>query len=188
MNSLNAPVTGAELRVWREAHGYSLRSLAEKLGVASSSTISAWEGGQPIPEVSQKVLRWLMRGEVPFASECDGAGLGERVTDALGQVEMTVTAFEECLRLARAAGFGSVTEWIADLVRQELHPVAERSDLALVAGPVADYVTGSTAGPAVREPLKQAAKAFLAGDAGAAGEAGGTGAGRRGPGKPGRGR
>lgn len=183
MTPSNAPVTGAELRVWREAHGYSLRSLAEKLGVASSSTISAWEGGQPIPEVTQKVLRWLMRGEVPFASECDGAGLGERVTDALGQVEMTVTAFEECLRLARAAGFGSVTAWIADLVRQELHPVAERSDLALVAGSVADYVTGSTA---VREPLKEAAQAFLAGDAGAAGEAGGTGAGRRGSGKPGR--
>ena len=99
--------------MWREAHGYSLRSLAEKLGVASSSTISAWEGGQPIPEVTQKVLRWLMRGEVPFASECDGAGLGERV-------EMTVDAFEECLRLARAGGFGSVTEWIADLVRAEL--------------------------------------------------------------------
>lgn len=115
-----APVTGLELRQWREANSYSLRALAQKLGVKSSSTINAWEDGQEIPEPTQKVLRWLLRGEVPFESEAVGAGLGSQMREEIGHVEMTVDAFEECLRRSREAGFGSVTEWIADLVRQEL--------------------------------------------------------------------
>lgn len=124
-NPSHTPVTGVELRQWREANGYSLRALAEKLGVKSSSTINAWEDGQEIPEPTQKVLRWLLRGEVPFESEAGGAGLGSLVRDEIGSVEMTVDAFEECLRRSREAGFGSVTEWIADLVRQELRGGAD---------------------------------------------------------------
>ncbi len=115
-----APVTGSELKLWRESQGYSLRALAEKLGVKSSSTINAWEDGQEIPELTQKILRWLIRGEVPFEPEVSGAGLGNQVREDIGAVEMTVEAFEECLRRSREAGFGSVTEWIADLVREEL--------------------------------------------------------------------
>lgn len=115
-----APVTGSELKLWRESQGYSLRALAEKLGVKSSSTINAWEDGQEIPELTQKILRWLIRGEVPFEPEVAGAGLGNQVREDIGAVEMTVEAFEECLRRAREAGFGSVTEWIADLVRREV--------------------------------------------------------------------
>lgn len=125
-NPLHTPVTGVELRQWREANSYSLRALAKKLGVKSSSTINAWEDGQEIPEPTQKVLRWLLRGEVPFESEAGGAGLGSLVSDDIGGVEMTVDAFEECLRRARAEGLGTVTEWIADLVREELGSGGER--------------------------------------------------------------
>lgn len=120
-------ITGPELRLWRESRGYSLRELAEKLGVKSPSTVKEWEAGQEIPEVPQKVLRWLIRGEVPFDSESPAAELGNMVRDDIGDVQMTVDAFEECLRRSREAGFASVTEWIAHLVREELAvPVEEK--------------------------------------------------------------
>lgn len=122
-----APVTGRELREWREARGYSLKALAEKLGIKSASTINVWEDGQDIPEVSQKVLRWLIRGEVPF--EAEPGDLGSSVREDIGAVEMTVDAFEECLRRSREAGFASVTEWIAALVREELGSKAEGETL-----------------------------------------------------------
>jgi len=61
-----------------------------------------------------------------------GAGLGSQVREDIGAVEMTVDAFEECLRRARAAGFGSVTEWIADLVRAELSGKTEPKRRAVI--------------------------------------------------------
>lgn len=73
-----------------------------------------------IPGPALLVLGWLIRGEAPFAADPQSAGLGSQVREDIGAVEMTVEAFEECLRRAREAGFGSVTEWIADLVRAEL--------------------------------------------------------------------
>jgi hypothetical protein len=42
---------------------------------------------------------------------------------------MTVDAFEECLRRSREAGFASVTEWIADLVRQALKETVEEEPM-----------------------------------------------------------
>lgn len=40
-------MTGDELRDWRKAHGYGLRTLAATLGV-SLSTIQRWEAGEKI--------------------------------------------------------------------------------------------------------------------------------------------
>lgn len=115
------PFTAAELRQWRADKGYSLARVAAMLEVSSPNTIKTWEDEKvDIPGPAAKILRWLIRGEVPFEPEVAGAGLGNQVREDIGAVEMTVEAFEECLRRSREAGFGSVTEWIADLVRQEL--------------------------------------------------------------------
>ena len=117
----SAPLSPAELRRWRSDKGYSLAKVAALLEVSSPNTIKTWEDEKvEIPGPAAMVLRWLIRGEAPFAADQPGAGLGSVVREDIGAVEMTVDAFEECLRRARAAGFGSVTEWIADLVRAEL--------------------------------------------------------------------
>jgi len=117
----DSPLTPADLRQWRSDKGYSLAKVAALLEVSSPNTIKTWEDEKvDIPGPAALVLRWLIRGEAPFAADESGAGLGNQVREDIGAVEMTVEAFEECLRRARAAGFGSVTEWIADLVRKDL--------------------------------------------------------------------
>ena len=119
MNPLNSPpISGSEIELHRRVAGLSQSALADLLGV-SAPTVNRWEkGDQEIPGPADKLLRMLIRGEMPL--ELPSAGLGSVVREDIGAVEMTVDAFEECLRRARAAGFGSVTEWIADLVRAEL--------------------------------------------------------------------
>jgi len=115
-------LTPEELRRWRADKGYSLAKVAEMLAVSSPTTIKTWEDEKvEIPGPAAMILCWLIRGEPPFKPELSSAGLGSQVREDIGAVEMTVDAFEECLRLSRTAGFGSVTEWIAHLVRQELN-------------------------------------------------------------------
>lgn len=122
MNPDNSPLTPLELRQWRADKGYSLARVAGMLDVSSPNTIKTWEDEKvEIPGPAALILRWLIRGEAPFEPQLVSAGLGDRVREDIGAVEMTVDAFEECLRRTREAGFGSVTEWIADLVKHELH-------------------------------------------------------------------
>lgn len=119
MPPMNTPsISGSEMESHRRVAGLSQAALGEILGV-SAPTVNRWEkGDQDIPGPADKLLRMLIRGEMPV--ELPTAGLGSQVREDIGAVEMTVEAFEECLRRARLAGFGSVTEWIADLVRAEL--------------------------------------------------------------------
>lgn len=112
-------MTAHDLRAWREQRGMSQRDLATKLQV-SGSTLSRWENGeQEIPGPALLLLELLIEGKMPFEVSA-AAGLGNVVREDIGDVSMTVDAFEECLRRSREAGFASVTEWIAHLVREEL--------------------------------------------------------------------
>ena len=136
------PISAVELKQWRLQQSLSQEQVGEKLGV-SHSAVNRWEkGDQDLPGPADKLLRMLIRGEMPV--ELPTAGLGSQVREDIGAVEMTVEAFEECLRRARAAGFGSVTEWIADLVRAELRAGAgslpERREV-VYGGGVADQAT-----------------------------------------------
>lgn len=121
MNAETPPISAVELKQWRLLQKFSQEEVGAMLGV-SHSAVNRWEKGgendQDIPGPADKLLRMLIRGEMPL--ELPAAGLGAVVREDIGAVEMTVDAFEECLRRARAAGFGSVTEWIAALVRSEL--------------------------------------------------------------------
>lgn len=105
-------LTGAELREWREASRLSQQDVGDMLGV-SHSAVNRWEGGQEIPGPAEILLRMMIRGETP--ANLPLATMG-RVGQATGGVEMSVSAFEQCVRLARAAGCTSVTEWIGKLV------------------------------------------------------------------------
>jgi len=110
------PISAVELKQWRVQQLFSQEQVGDRLGV-SHSAVNRWEKGDTIPGPADKLLRMLVRGEMPL--DLPTAELGSQVREDIGAVEMTVEAFEECLRRAREAGFGSVTEWIADLVRAE---------------------------------------------------------------------
>jgi len=141
--SNSPPVSGLEIETHRRVAGLSQASLAEMLGV-SAPTVNRWEkGDQDIPGPADKLLRMIIRGEMPL--DLPTAGLGAQVREDIGAVEMTVDAFEECLRQSRAAGFGSVTEWIAHLVRVDL----EKEKAAMAAG----AAPGSTLFMPERQPV-----------------------------------
>lgn len=121
------PIHAAELKTWRLQQSLSQEELGGKLGV-SHSAVNRWEkGDQDIPGPADKLLRMLIRGEMPL--DLPSAELGSVVREDIGEVSMTVDAFEECLRRSREAGFASVTEWIAALVREELGSKAEGETL-----------------------------------------------------------
>lgn len=117
MSPESPPISAVELKTWRLQQSFSQEQVGDRLGV-SHSAVNRWEKGDAIPGPADKLLRMLIRSEMPL--DLPTAELGSQVREDIGAVEMTVEAFEECLRRAREAGFGSVTEWIADLVRQEL--------------------------------------------------------------------
>lgn len=120
------PISAVELKQWRLQQLFSQEQVGDRLGV-SHSAVNRWEKGDPIPGPADKLLRMLVRGEMPL--DLPTAELGSQVREDIGAVEMTVEAFEECVRRAREAGFGSVTEWIADLVRAELRGKADGETL-----------------------------------------------------------
>lgn len=109
-------LSGADLRQWREEARLSQQDVGNMLGV-SHSAINRWENGQEIPGPAQILLRMVIFGEMP--ANLPLANLGQ-MRQATGGVEMSVSAFEQCVRLARAAGCTSVTEWIGKLVNEAL--------------------------------------------------------------------
>lgn len=112
-------MTAPDLKFWRESRGMSQRDLAALLDV-SPPTLNRWEKGeQEIPGPASKLLDMLVDGKMPFDIPIL-TELGSVVREDIGEVTMTVDAFEECLRRFREAGFATVTEWIAHLVREEL--------------------------------------------------------------------
>jgi transcriptional regulator with XRE-family HTH domain len=117
-------MTAPRLRELRLQHGLSQEQLGDVLKV-SHSAVNRWEGGQEIPGPAALLLEWLFLGDAPFETKAAAAELGSVVREDIGEVAMTVDAFEECLRRSREAGFASVTEWIADLVREELNVPVE---------------------------------------------------------------
>lgn len=113
-------MTPARLKEWRLQKNYSLEQLGEVLADVSGPTVSRWETGvTEIPGPVNMLLDLLIDGIQPFEISA-AAEIGNTVREDIGDVAMTVDAFEECLRRSREAGFVNVTEWIAHLVREEL--------------------------------------------------------------------
>jgi transcriptional regulator with XRE-family HTH domain len=175
---MTAPLTGSELKHYRTKRGLSLEAFGELLGGKSATTIKRWEDGQEVPADTAMLLKWLIRGEVPFQEGAEPSDLRA----AMLELEMQLGAFEKLYALAMAGGYNNVTYYIASLVQKHLAAEAaeprtlnleqrtsKEDGLAMVAEtPVAYGVTGSKG--AVQGPLQAAAKAFLSGP-----EGGGTG-------------
>lgn len=117
---MNHEITGSELASWRASKKHSLRDVALMLGVSSSSTINAWERGQEIPGPAQKLLAWLIRGEVPFAEAAAESALQKSLKEQAWKVEMSLAMFDRLRTQALADGYDDVADYMAELVRRYL--------------------------------------------------------------------
>lgn len=113
-------VTAEELASWRAAKKYTLRQVAQMLDVNSGSTVNAWEKGQAIPGPVQKLLAWLIRGEVPFQALAAAALMRQAIKDQAWNVQLSLALFDRLRATAMADGFSDVADYIAELVRREL--------------------------------------------------------------------
>jgi len=116
-------LTGEVLKQWRETRNLSQFDVGELLSV-SHSAINRWENGQEIPGPAQLLLRMLIHGEVPFK----GDTVPPQIRDAMWELEMSLGTWEEINRRRIAGGYATVTDWIASLVREELHDQHQRGD------------------------------------------------------------
>ncbi len=157
-------ISGAELKLWRSSRNLSLREMADMLGVNSPSTVNLWEGGQEIPGPADKLLRWLIRGEVPFDAT---AGAAEALKNAMWRVKMDLEAWEQLEEMRISEGYASMTDFIAGLIQEELRSsqeAAQRGDLGLAAEDGRPYVAGgnvSFAGTPLSEKLVDAARQYV---------------------------
>lgn len=117
---MNHEITGSELASWRASKKHSLRDVAQMLGVSSSSTINAWEHGQEIPGPAQKLLAWLIRGEVPFQAAAEESALKKSLKEQAWKVEMSLSMFDRLRTQALADGYDDVADYMAELVRRYL--------------------------------------------------------------------
>lgn len=114
---MTPPITGAELRRYMSEKDLTLEDMGRLLGGKVATTIMRWQNGADIPGDTQILLKLLIRGEMPFKEE----NTPQKVRDAMWQLEMSLETWEEINRRRLAGGFATVTDWIASLVRQQLH-------------------------------------------------------------------
>ena len=151
-------ITGPELRAYMEEKDLTLDEMGQLLGGKVATTIMRWQNGAEIPGDTQLLLKLLIRGEMPFLG--DGVQTSP-LRDEMWRLEMSLGTWEEINRRRIAAGFASVTDWIASLVREELghvpaHRTGGEAEIALVAE------TTPGGGVGVDEALAAGAEAYKA--------------------------
>lgn len=114
---MTPPITGAELRRYMTEKDLTLEDMGHLLGGKVATTIMRWQNGADIPGDTQILLKLLIRGEMPFQEE----STPRQVRDAMWELEMSLGTWEEINRRRIAGGYATVTDWIASLVREELH-------------------------------------------------------------------
>lgn len=113
-------INGTELNSWRVTNKLTLNDVGDLLGEVSGPTVSRWENGQDIPGPVQKLLAWLIKGIEPF----DRATAPQHVKAALWRVEMSLGAWERLESMRTLAGYGSLSDWFAAMLREELQAQA----------------------------------------------------------------
>lgn len=167
---MSPPITGAELRRYMTENDLTLEDMGQLLGGKVATTIMRWQNGAEIPGDTQILLKLLIRGEMPFKEE----STPRQVRDAMWQLEMSLETWEEINRRRIAGGFATVTDWIASLVREELHEQNRSESRTAEHGVVDEMALVSEGGDAVGGHLDAAASAFAKENPLPAGEAGGT--------------
>lgn len=147
-------ITGTELSQYMDAKDLTLEDMGALLGGKASSTVMRWQKGQEIPGDTQILLKLLIRGEMPFREE----NTPRQVRDAMWELEMSLGTWEEINRRRIAGGYATVTDWIASLVREELHEKQALSDSRTADhAPMEDVALSSedTTPPPVTEPRQE---------------------------------
>ena len=124
-------INGTELNAWRTLHKLTLNEVGDLLGEVTGPTVSRWENGQDIPGPVQKLLAWLIKGIEPF----DRATAPQHVKEALWRVEMNLGAWERLEVLRSTAGFATLSDWIAAMLRDELRESAQANVVPMVSPP-----------------------------------------------------
>ena len=119
-------INGTELNAWRTLHKLTLNEVGDLLGEVTGPTVSRWENGQDIPGPVQKLLAWLIKGIEPF----DRATAPQHVKEALWRVEMNLGAWERLEVLRSTAGYATLSDWIAAMLRDELRESAQANVVA----------------------------------------------------------
>jgi transcriptional regulator with XRE-family HTH domain len=53
-------MTGADLKTWRTAHGFTQQQLAERVGGVAANTVARWERSEiQLPAMLENTLRWI---------------------------------------------------------------------------------------------------------------------------------
>jgi len=147
-------ITGTELSQYMDAKDLTLEDMGALLGGKASSTVMRWQKGQEIPGDTQILLKLLIRGEMPFREE----NTPRQVRDAMWELEMSLGTWEEINRRRIAGGYATVTDWIASLVREELHEQQNRGDFKTADQAQPEDVALSsedTSPPPVTEPRQE---------------------------------
>lgn len=129
-------INGIELNTWRTGNKLTLNEVGDLLGEVTGPTVSRWENGQDIPGPVQKLLAWLIKGIEPF----DRTTAPQHVKDALWRVEMSLGAWERLEAMRTLAGYGSLSDWIAAMLREELQAqeaAATAANVVPMASPLA---------------------------------------------------
>ena len=121
-------INGTELNAWRTLHKLTLNEVGDLLGEVTGPTVSRWENGQDIPGPVQKLLAWLIKGIEPF----DRATAPQHVKEALWRVEMNLGAWERLEVLRSTAGYATLSDWIAAMLRDELRESSQANVLPMV--------------------------------------------------------
>lgn len=151
---MTPPITGAELRRYMTEKDLTLEDMGHLLGGKVATTIMRWQNGADIPGDTQILLKLLIRGEMPFQEE----STPRQVRDAMWELEMSLETWEEINRRRLAGGYATVTDWIASLVREELHEQQNRGDFKTAdQAPPEDVALSSedTTPPPVTEPRQE---------------------------------
>ena len=151
-------INGTELNAWRTLHKLTLNEVGDLLGEVTGPTVSRWENGQDIPGPVQKLLAWLIKGIEPF----DRATAPQHVKEALWRVEMNLGAWERLEVLRSTAGYATLSDWIAAMLRDELRESSQANVLPMVPLAVAEGLKaaedGTRAVPETRQEVSYRGK------------------------------
>lgn len=158
-------ITGSELESYRKSRGLSQVAMGHLLGT-SGPTVNRWEKeeeDQQIPETTQKLLRMLIHGEMPFGQRDPEAEALE--AEHFWKLKLTLADWHKLEALAQAGGFATVRDYLLSLIQEDLE-AARRAEQEGPAGKWGRSLTSDQA------PLEDVALLADATPKDAAGEAG----------------
>lgn len=109
---MNEDLTGSDLREWRRAEGLTQAELGAMIGLDKYAITTMETGRRNISPAEQRLLRLLIRGEMPFSSS-SRSGYAP-------QIDFTEAEWAIMTRIAHREGYHSPRPWIVAKIRAYL--------------------------------------------------------------------